>query len=43
MDSSKVNPVLGYQMYSNLDLIKERKRSAYGIDIPLRPSTKKKD
>lgn len=42
LDFSKVNPILGYAMYSNQDRKKMNSRSAYGIDIPTRESYRDK-
>lgn len=40
LDFTKVNPILGYQMYNNKDKRDMRSRSAYGIDMPERRSLK---
>lgn len=36
MDLTKVNPILGYKMYSTQDRALMAQRSAYGINIPVR-------
>lgn len=41
LDFSKVNPILGYQMYTNKDKRDMNSRSAYGIEMPERRSLKK--
>ena len=33
MDLSKVNPILGYEMYTNTDRANTARRSAYGVEI----------
>lgn len=40
MDLTKVNPILGYEMYTRKDKMKMAQRSAYGIDIPVRKPLK---
>lgn len=36
MDLTKVNPILGYEMYTNRDRALMAQRSAYGINMPVR-------
>jgi hypothetical protein len=36
MDLCKVNPILGYEMYTQRDRALMAQRSAYGINIPVR-------
>jgi len=40
MDLSKVNPILGYEMYTNRDRSLMAQRSAYGVNIPYRKINK---
>lgn len=40
MDSTKVNTILGYKMYSQQDKAIMAQRSAYGINIPVRRTYK---
>lgn len=40
MDLTKVNPILGYKMYSSQDRALIAQRSAYGINIPVRRTYK---
>lgn len=40
MDLSKVNPILGYEMYTNRDRYLMAQRNAYGINIPYRQTNK---
>jgi len=47
MDLSKVNPILGYEMYTSSDRSKMFRRSAYGLEITssgeIKRSTKKEN
>ena len=40
MDLTKVNPILGYEMYTTRDRALMAQRSAYGINIPVRKTYK---
>jgi hypothetical protein len=35
MDLSKINPILGYEMYTNSDRASIARRSAYGVEITM--------
>jgi hypothetical protein len=41
MDLSKLNPILGYQMYTEADKIAMARRSAYGVEITITGKVKK--
>lgn len=47
MDLSKINPILGYEMYTNADRANIARRSAYGVEITrmgdIKGSTKKQN
>lgn len=41
MDLSKVNPILGYEMYTEADRTAMARRSAYGVEITITGKAKR--